>query len=812
MAGFPLYHTVPARQYAGVVRGLVTFLLLANLPLVAGTAADIARSIRENSLDRDECYRVRDLTLVKEDIRVYLTDGYLIFSKPVAGRRIAAVFTADVENGDGEVLLFPPTLAERRSLASYVGSPNLDEHFQAAIFFFTGDTYQKLIEQLPANPTNRKVPEMGAILEERYNPVLHDLGASFDTRLTLDLMGGAGRKADLFTALFRSAKLGSFNVLFDPDNPDQIAAGQFAERDRRTYFDVWTHFPARSSRSNPAPFPRPLELSDFHIEATVGPDLNLQAVSRVNVKVAGDGAAVLPFEIASPMTVTKAKLDGRPAEVLKHATATESGAPENDLILVVPPEPLRAGVSYALEFEYSGRVIRETGTRVYYVTARGNWYPTSGPQFASYDLTFRYPRNLELVTPGDVIEDRTEGEWRITRRRPSSPIRLAGFNLGDYVHARVARGSYVVDVCANRSLEMALQPRPQLPAVTSPLGGRRRGAPTVPLELPPPPPPDPLDRLKGLASDIASALDFMASKFGPPALAHLTVSPIPGTFGQGFPGLIYLSTRSYLDPSATRGASSETQFFFDELLQAHETAHQWWGGLVVGASYHDDWLMEALANYSALLYVEKHKGEREMQATLDHYRADLLQKRSNGQTMDSVGPIVLGTRLESSVEPRAWNTITYGKGSWIIQMLRQRMGDERFFPMLAELLKRYRGKDITTEQFRELAAGFLAPKSDDPKLETFFDQWVYGTGIPTLKLSYSIKGKAPSLRLVGTLTQSDVAADFSSLAPVEIQVARGRNIVRWVRSASEPVTFTVPLQQPPLKVTLDPHYAVLRRQ
>ena len=37
----------------------------------------------------------------------------------------------------------------------------------------------------------------------------------------------------------------------------------------------------------------------------------------------------------------------------------------------------------------------------------------------------------------------------------------------------------------------------------------------------------------------------MAGKFGPPALPHLTVSPIPGTFGQGFPGLIYLSTLSY---------------------------------------------------------------------------------------------------------------------------------------------------------------------------------------------------------------------------------------------------------------------------
>ena len=48
--------------------------------------------------------------------------------------------------------------------------------------------------------------------------------------------------------------------------------------------------------------------------------------------------------------------------------------------------------------------------------------------------------------------------------------------------------------------------------------------------------------------------------------------------------------------------------------------------------------------------------------------------------------------------------------------------------MLAELRRRYEWKTISTEQFRELAAEYLPPHSPDPKLETFFEQWVYGTG------------------------------------------------------------------------------------
>lgn len=75
-----------------------------------------------------------------------------------------------------------------------------------------------------------------------------------------------------------------------------------------------------------------------------------------------------------------------------------------------------------------------------------------------------------------------------------------------------------------------------------------------------------------------------------------------------------------------------------------------------------------------------------------------------------------------------------------------------------------------------------------------------------------MKGQAPALRLTGTVTQSEVDENFSALVPVEIQVARGQTVTEWVRTGDEPAHFTVSLKQPPAKVSLDPHYAVLRRQ
>ena len=113
-------------------------LALTSYGFAAGpSAAELAKSIREAGLDPDQCYRVRDVSFQKEDIRVYLTEGYLIFSKPVDGERRAAVFTAEVEGGDGEVLLLPPFRGERQSLAMFTQSANLDEHFRAALMIFT---------------------------------------------------------------------------------------------------------------------------------------------------------------------------------------------------------------------------------------------------------------------------------------------------------------------------------------------------------------------------------------------------------------------------------------------------------------------------------------------------------------------------------------------------------------------------------------------------------------------------------------------------------------------------------------------------
>ena len=492
--------------------------------------------------------------------------------------------------------------------------------------------------------------------------------------------------------------------------------------------------------------------------------------------------------------------------------------PENYTFLVVLPKPVEAGENCTIEVAHEGGVITSAGHGVYYVGARNNWYPSLDGTFATYDLKFRYPKNLQLVSTGDVVDDRTESEWRITHRRVSAPIRFAGFNLGgDYEKATVTRAGFTIDVYANRAVESALQPRPKDYAPQAPIGpAARNGRRTPPDPLATPPvgfPPDPKARLRALADEIGAAMEFMSAHFGPPPLKTLTVSPIPGTFGQGFPGLLYLSTLAYMNPEdlpmAMRTGSQRR--FFSELLHAHETAHQWWGNLVTSNSYQDDWLMEALANYSALLFLEKRKGRRAVEEVLDEYRQHLLAVGPEGNTLESAGPIVWGTRLISSHATSSWRAIMYEKGAWIIHMMRVRLGDAAFLKTLNALAQRNRYGRVTTDAFRVLAAEFLPPGSDDPKFESFFEQWVYGTGIPHFKLSHTLKGRPPRVQMQGSITQSNVGEDFSVPVPVEIQMAGKRSSTKWVRSASEPVTFTTDLSQAPVKVLIDPYSVLMRR-
>ena len=782
-------------------------------------AAAIGAQLHRLELDPDACYRVRDLSFERPDVRFFFADGWLVFARPVDGHRVAAVYRASESTDDAEILLRPSNRSERASLAQAIGAPNMDEHFGTAALVFTGGGEDLLGA---AKDSGKLSPERGLLLASEMGEVVRHLASSMEVRIAHDLLTNAGGQGEaLFFAAIAGKSLGLFDIVYDPVAYEQVLAGKVTGTGRDASFDVWASFRTRASLRANAPLPSDSTLTNYRIETTIQPDLKLQVVTRVTLRAQHRLEGVLALEISPRMHITEAMVDGQKVEVFRKEADRDaiSGGGINSLnetVLIGLPAPVEVGQTREIEIRNEGYLIRKTREGVFFVEDRVNWYPTRGQVFSTYDLVFRLPQEYLLAGPGDVVEEKVEDHVRVVHLRSTQPIRMAGFNIGDYQHVRVKRGDYEVDMYANSKADPAVSAKDQHqlaipPSLPQPAAAHRD--PGV-VELIPTPPVSVPARMGEVGAEIAEEFEWMAARFGPPPLKRIAISPIPGTFGQGFPGLIYLSTVTYLDDAQRRAllrkdASAET--FYNSIIHAHETAHQWWGNLVIPATYHDDWIAEALANYSAMLVLEQKRGTKALEMVLDDYRKNLLAP-GKPTTVESYGPITWGYRLRENGQLDPWRAIIYGKGTWIIHMLRCRMGDDAFLRMLATLRKHYEYRTLSTEEFRAHASMFLPPGDPDPSLESFFDTWVYGTGIPTLDMATSVKGKAPAVTLTVTVRQSGAGEDFVAEVPVEIRTAPGvKPIVHWVHTSSEPAVFTLKLKAPPQHVELAPRLAVLVR-
>jgi hypothetical protein len=327
-----------------------------------------------------------------------------------------------------------------------------------------------------------------------------------------------------------------------------------------------------------------------------------------------------------------------------------------------------------------------------------------------------------------VSEEVVDGQ-RIIHRRTAKAQALAGFNLGEFNLTAVDHPPYRIVICSER---------------------RETAAPN-------------------LDAQAAAILHYFTARWMPLTAHDISIAPIEGYFGQGFPGLIYLSSISYLQekdrPNGLRNPSLDS--FFSRLLLPHELAHQWWGNLVIPADYRSNWIVEAMSNYSALQYLAQTDGGEAMDDILAEYREDLIRPRAGGELVDSYGPVTFDQRLENNFGTEIWHDILYEKGTWIFHMLRQRMGAEGFQSFQRRLLADFSNRPITNEDLREEAARFIPANQPDRQLSAFFDTWVYDTGIPVLAAKR------------GILLVSGVPDTYS----VDIPLACGKsNSVSWVRA------------------------------
>ena len=170
---------------------------------------------------------------------------------------------------------------------------------------------------------------------------------------------------------------------------------------------------------------------------------------------------------------------------------------------------------------------------------------------------------------------------------------------------------------------------------------------------------------------------------------------------------------------------------FPQFFLAHELAHQWWGQAIGWKNYHEQWISEGFAQYFAALYAQKSRGDRVFVDMLRQFRRWSLSESDQG-------PVHLGSRLgHVKRDPRVFRALVYNKGAAVLHMLRRLLGDEVFFRGLRRFYMDRRYQKAGTEDFER------AMEAESGRvLDRFFERWIYGSGIPRVKLRHPNRRQA----------------------------------------------------------------------
>ena len=801
--------------------------------------------LRSVGLDPTQTFHIRGASLDRSALHITFDDGEISFTTAVNGHITGAFF-----EGDGEVLLRPPNQVERSSIALFTGMAILEERFTTSYLRFNDETFAELKPYL-------RPSEVAKEFSARWNETAHNLAEGDALRLlatfgrSLPVAGEAVTASPqpatepppdrMLHIRLQGQTLGTFDVFFDALSGEQFWAGQTKVVEGVTYYDLWTSFALSGAGKERVLGSEPMDtevaISRYKIRAEVKPPTTVSADTRAEIEVRKAGVRVLFFELSRFLQVKQVEVDGRPVEFINNPAidGTQLAKRGNDLVAVVFPEPLHDGQRLELRFVYGGDVLSEAGGGLLYVGARGTWYPNRGIVRSDFDLEFHYPSEWTLLATGKRTIPPVGGSdnagapaagGQVARWVTEQPTTLAGFNLGKYERAVAHAGEVSVETYAARRMEKTFPHGPdQIVAIPDiRMIPKQRAVIQGPVLL------SPARNAQAVADKAARAVEFFAQRFGPFPYNSLELTQMPGQISQGWPGLIFLSSFAFLTPAEEADLHLDPlQAAFRRLVLPHETAHQWWGDLVGWRTYRDQWIVEALSNYSALLLLET-QNPAEFQKVLDGYRADLLQKNKENEPLRDAGPVTLGLRLNSSHFPNGYEAISYGRGTWLFHMLRHMLLDaetkrrskgppsssgleEPFVRGLRRVRERYAGKDISTSELlavfeEELPSSFWY--EGRKSLDWFLQSWVQGTAVPHFSLqNVRFSPKTSGTLVSGVIVQKEGPSDLVTAVPVYAVLGGRQTLLGQVFVDGPETLFHLSAPSGTKKIVLDPKQTLL---
>lgn len=435
---------------------------------------------------------------------------------------------------------------------------------------------------------------------------------------------------------------------------------------------------------------------------------------------------------------------------------------EDGLIIVELAGPWLVGERRRIEIAYGGQpktairapwidgfVWSETPSGAPWVGVTGesdggdNWWPCKDHPSDEPDLgmtiTLTVPQGLVGLSNGRPMGERANGDGTVTSEwRVGSPINNYGvtINIGPYEPIEI--GYHGVDGTLDETLVFWAIP-------------------------------EFVDEAREMWQQMPRMLEVLGRRFGEyPFLADkLWVVHAP------YLGMEHQTLVAY-------GSDfDDNDFGFDELL-LHELAHEWWGNKITASEWGDFWLHEGFASYAEALFVLDTQGESRY---LDSMQ--LLRRRMTNQS-----PMVKGRDATSA---EAYSPDVYGKGAWVLHMLRLLLGEERFSEILwtfADGGRPTHCRFATTQDFIDLVEGVSTWE-----LDWFWRRYLHTAELPSWRFSRSLDGGLESV----AIEWDDPAFEM----PLPVQIGDKRKLVSMPGGRAE---FKV---APGVEVVVDPDREVL---
>ena len=305
------------------------------------------------------------------------------------------------------------------------------------------------------------------------------------------------------------------------------------------------------------------------------------------------------------------------------------------------------------------------------------------------------------------------------------------------------------------------------------------------------------------------SLDYFTANFSPYQHKQVRILEFPAyaTFAQSFPNTIPFSESIGFIADLRKEDHIDYVFY----VTAHEVAHQWWAHQVIGGNVQGStMIVESMAQYSALMVMEKEYGKAKMQKFL-RYELDRYL-RGRGSELIAEKPISL-------VENQQY--IHYGKGSVVMYALRDAIGEEAVNRALRKFIAAHAfdGPPYTTAQ--ELVRYFRAeapPEAQNFITDLFERIVLFDNQAREVSMTKRADGKYNvKMTVLSKKLQSDAKGEEKEVPVndlIDIGVLGEKDSVLFAekRRISKPEqTFEVVVTGKPVKAGIDPFHKLIDR-